>query len=153
MSDCHGAWRDAVNRLKDLKLDGLICLGDMTTDGERLAEALGVENFWCVCGNCDLLCEYEQELVLDLDGASVLLCHGHQYGVKSNLLGVKYRAMELGCQGVLFGHNHIWCSMVEDGVWLCNPGSVGRARGDGMASVALLEVLQGKILSFTRLMI
>ena len=152
VSDCHGAWRDAVLRLKDLHLDGLVYLGDMVVDGERLAEELAVEEFWCVCGNCDLLCDYEQELVLELDEIRILVFHGHTYGVKSSLLGLKYRALELGCQCVLFGHSHVWCDMEEDGVRLCNPGSVGRPRDVG-ASVGILEIDCGKMMSFTRLVI
>ena len=149
VSDCHGEWESVAKRLRDIVCDGLICLGDFTQDGEKIAQALKL-NFWCVCGNCDLSCQYPKEQILELEGVKIFLTHGDRYHVKNDLLNLQYHALELGCDLVLFGHNHIWCDEQGGTVRLCNPGSASRPR-DFIASFGILEIENGKILSFNRM--
>jgi len=149
VSDCHGEWKQVVEKLKGILCDGLICLGDFTQDGEKIARELNLD-FWGICGNCDLTCQHPYEQILELEGVKILLTHGDRYHVKSNLLNLQYHALELGCDLALFGHNHLWCDEQADNVRLCNPGSASRPR-DYIASFGILEIKCGKILSFSRI--
>ena len=150
-SDGHGVWESAAGRLAAEKVDGVVYLGDRVSDGENVARILGVP-LWCVRGNCDLSYTYDSERVIEPEGVRILLCHGDRHQVKSGLWRLSYRAEELGCRVVLFGHTHIWCDVEDHGVRLCNPGSMGKAR-DGACSVGILTLDKGEVVEFRRIFV
>ena len=75
-----------------------------------------------------------------LDCRAILLTHGHGYSVKSSLLPLRRRALELDVQLVLYGHTHLPALSEEEGVLFCNPGS---CMGDRL--YAEIELQDGKV--------
>ena len=119
----------------------LIHLGDGAPDGKALAELLGVPLIG-VAGNCDLLSQWPGEIVREMGGAKVLLCHGHQYKVKLSPMRLQLRAQEVGAAVALYGHTHI--QRADEGtVLLLNPGSLALGKfavltiQDGIATYKL----------------
>ena len=117
-SDIHGD-RHSFSRLQKITEntdgaffagDGISGLGDFTN-----------KPFYAVKGNCDFV--GEEEKIIQLEGFKILLTHGHLYGVKSGYLRLIYRAKELGCDIVIFGHTHQPLIMQEDGILFLNPGT------------------------------
>ena len=91
-------------------------------------------------GNCDRGETGEAERLLELDGVRILLTHGYGYSVKSSLLPLRRRALELDVQLVLYGHTHLPALSEEEGVLFCNPGS---CMGDRL--YAEIELQDGKV--------
>ena len=79
---------------------------------------------YAVCGNCDGGIPLPTEEILEIEGSRVLCCHGHEYGVKGGLSRLAYRAQELACNVVLYGHTHSAAIDELGGVTLVNPGSL-----------------------------
>ncbi len=103
-------------------------------DGLRDFEALGYSGettaipMLAVRGNCDLFDASEQPTLrrLNINGHSVLMTHGHEYGVKMGLLSLTAAAAKGGHDLVLYGHTHqAMETRPRDGLVLFNPGSIG----------------------------
>lgn len=70
---------------------------------------------YAVKGNCDMMppplpCvggEIQNEVLIPLEGMTLLLMHGHKYGVKSGLGAAVTRAVARGADALIFGHTHI----------------------------------------------
>ena len=136
-SDSHGrvdAMREVLTR-QIKSPDGVLFLGD----GLRDAQALESGTPWyMVKGNCDWFGgERPEEIVMALEGHTLLMCHGHRYSVKSGLGTLLYRAVEASADVVLYGHTHEpSLRVIEAGetvagislqrpIYLFNPGSIG----------------------------
>ena len=117
-SDIHGD-RYAFSRLQKYveNADGAFFAGDGISGLNNFTN----KPFYAVKGNCDLI--GEEEKILEVDGVKILLTHGHLYGVKSGYLRLIYRAKELDCKVVIFGHTHQPLIMQEDDILFLNPGS------------------------------
>lgn len=124
VSDSHGR-RAAIAKLAPLMAenDYLVHLGDGSADfiGARREYP---EKTFSVKGNCDAA-GGEEECVIEAEGLSLFLCHGHRYGVKSGLNRLVARAKELDCEIALYGHTHRAAIETVDGVLCINPGAVG----------------------------
>ncbi len=151
LSDTHGDLSKmyrALDYLRALAPDALIHLGDHCADGEQLARELDLP-LYAVAGNCDAgRTLAPQERVLEAEGARVLLCHGHAWGVNDGLQRLLYAAQERACAAALFGHTHRQLVQREQGVLLMNPGSLCRPRG-GEAGLGLLTLENGKVRALT----
>ena len=79
------------------------------------------KNIKYVKGNCDY--SGDLEYVLDINGRKVFMTHGHKYGVKMSYDRIKYRALELGCSILIFGHTHIPIYQNEEDLLSLNPGA------------------------------
>ncbi len=124
VSDTHGNWVPAVESIRQAgSADSLMFLGDVVSDGRQMAQALGIPAY-LVQGNCDEYGESApEELLVELGGWKLLLCHGHRYQVKRNLQTIFYRGLEQQVDFVLFGHTHQ--ALYEEGaVTLINPGAI-----------------------------
>lgn len=120
--------------------DSVLFLGDGTSG---LGELLLHKGFHGVDGNCDAGMLGKEEL-LDIDGARILITHGHIYSVKRDLLPLTLRAKELECSAVFYGHTHIARIDECDGTTLICPGSVAYPLG-GAASYAYSVAHNGKL--------
>ncbi|MEN6471787.1 MAG: metallophosphoesterase [Clostridiaceae bacterium] len=143
ISDTHGnggALRRALAALP--QMDAWIHLGDYASDS-RVLEAAGVP-VYAVRGNCDGDARIEAERVITLGGARLFLTHGHRYGVKQSTGAVFYRAEELMCAAVLFGHTHIPLVEAQGSVLGVNPGSATLPH-HGKPSVARLTIENGDV--------
>lgn len=118
----------------------VIHLGDMMADAEAVAKHYPKLPFCLVPGNCDgwnMTVPVKKQITLN--GKSILLSHGHRWGVKSGYDGAIADARAVGADILLFGHTHIsLCSQLEDGLWMMNPGPA-------RSSYGLIELGDGTI--------
>ena len=114
------------------KPDAVLHLGDHTDDADDIRRAFPALTIYHVRGNNDF----------DMD---VPLTHGHRERVSMLHSGlVPARAREEGCSFAFFGHTHRMMAEREQGVFVCNPGSISLPRG-GPASYARLDIEGGMV--------
>lgn len=140
VSDSHGRVENIQSALarQVQSPDAILFLGDGARDLDRLW--ICDIPIWAVRGNCDWSSsDYadKTERLLYLEGHTLLLTHGHEWGVKSGLGALVVHAAELGADIVLFGHTHkptlktiaigeqVGKSVLTRPMHLFNPGSIG----------------------------
>ena len=127
LSDTHHDLTTAKNIITSCRVGcGLVVhLGDTVSDFDNLKAAFPDIAMVGVRGNNDFMSQdTPKELFLNLDGINVLICHGHEYGVKRSTDQLLWHAQEKGADVVLYGHTHIAEKTSEDGIILFNPGAV-----------------------------
>ncbi len=144
LSDIHARYRYAVEAVKmHPECKTVLFLGDGCRHLDILREAAPRAAFVAVRGNCDTFLDgvQEDELVLEIAGHRLFLCHGHTRDVKYGRSRLLTAAKEKGCDIVLYGHTHIAHEAYdpESGVHLFNPGSIGAPR-DGRFTYGLLSI-------------
>ncbi|WP_243116689.1 metallophosphoesterase [Marinisporobacter balticus] len=146
MSDTHGRIEVAQDIMAEMnEIDLLIHLGDHYEDAIFLGKYMNIK-VAAVKGNCDRE-EALKEIILELERHKLFLVHGHQYGVKMSLNKIYYKALELGCDIVLFGHTHMAVNIKHDGVLLMNPGSLSLPRDGSRASYGIIEIEGENVIS------
>lgn len=128
--------------------DVVLHLGDNVSDVEIIKKEIGKDVIF-VKGNCDIERSAKVEQLIELENKKILMTHGHEYGVKSSLLNLNYRAKELGADIALYGHSHIAAIEKHDGIWFVNPGSVSLPRGL-RHTIAFIEIKDGVINSWLK---
>lgn len=122
----------------------VIHLGDLMSDAEEVAGHYPKLPFCLVPGNCDgwtVSVPVKKQILLG--GKSILLSHGHRWGVKTTYDAAIADARAVGADILLFGHTHQpLCQQLEDGLWMMNPGSARSSYGlisieDGTVSCEL----------------
>ena len=124
-SDSHreiGHMRDVINRERP---DYVFHLGDHDTDAERISRQFQLLPVAMVRGNCDGWSDTPKTLTLCIGGVTFFLCHGHTYGVKSNISTAVYAAMEQNADVLLYGHTHQAAKKTVRGIKVLNPGACG----------------------------
>ncbi|MGM0874484.1 MAG: metallophosphoesterase family protein [Bacillota bacterium] len=122
MSDSHGLTTeidDIKKRHKD-EVDLMFHCGD----SELSATSSELTSFKGVKGNCDFDSDLPNEIIEDLNGFTLYMTHGHLYNVKSTLMNLKYRALEVKAKMVCYGHSHIAGAEIIDQILFINPGSI-----------------------------
>lgn len=129
-SDSHGNEDNmirAVERERPSTLDAIVHLGDGWRRRGGAASPVSPHPALTRCrATVTSAALRMRERVVFFGDCRVLLCHGHTLGVKSSLLRASYEARERGAQALLYGHTHIPHIDYHDGLWLVNPGSIGR---------------------------
>lgn len=143
-SDTHGLVQQAmeVYRREEERahIDQIVHLGDMVSDARALRVRLGVDVV-NVPGNCDGSMARADEKVLETEWGNILLTHGHLEDVNYDLSKLAWRAEEEGCKAVFFGHTHRPHYTFDQGIYLLNPGSLTRPRGNNPeGSYAVAEI-------------
>ena len=128
--------------------DVVLHLGDNVSDVEIIKKEIGKDVIF-VKGNCDIERSAKVEQLIELENKKILMTHGHEYGVKSSLLNLNYRAKELGADIALYGHSHIASIEKHDGIWFVNPGSVSLPSGL-RHTIAFIEIKDGVINSWLK---
>lgn len=126
---------EAIRRQRN-PVDALFFLGDGVRDAESVER--GISQLFLVRGNCDFLAsDLPEEELLRFEGHTILLTHGHRYGVKSGVGALIRYAAERDADLVLFGHTHTPASetvpagetvggkILSRPMILFNPGSIG----------------------------
>ncbi|MDH5559426.1 MAG: metallophosphatase family protein [Deltaproteobacteria bacterium] len=138
ISDTHGLLsEEAVYFLKDADL--ILHAGDIGSLEvlERLKELAPLT---AVRGNCDS-CHWAENLpetdMVEIGGHAFYLIHDLE------MLDLDPKTAEISC--VVSGHTHEAMSFSRDGVLYVNPGSAGPERYGKTASIACLEIGDGKI--------
>lgn len=125
LSDNHGKEKELatiINNHQDVHLK--IHCGD----SELSAHSAYLKDFVAVRGNCDFDDRFPLEEVIDLHGIRFLISHGHLYNIKSSLLQLQYRALEVEANIVCFGHSHIAYFDKHHNQTFVNPGSIHSPR-------------------------
>jgi putative phosphoesterase len=99
-----------------------------------------VPEFTYVRGNCDIDRTVPEERVTEIGSLRIFQTHGHVYDVKQNAMRLRYRAMELQANLVLFGHTHEVTAICEDDILYVNPGSLLLPRSYFSPTYALLTI-------------
>jgi putative phosphoesterase len=137
-------------------LDAAVFLGDGAEDLEAASAEAGLTLPWYIVrGNGDMNFSIPDTLILEIPvggetgGASrpggpvetrrIFLAHGNRHGVDAGPAAIAAAARFAGAEAALFGHTHVpYCGMLE-GIFLLNPGSIGRPRSRAGPSFAVLD--------------
>ena len=155
-SDIHGSaiyCRKMLEAFEEERADRLVLLGDLLYHGPRndlpreyapkevIPLLNGVkEKLLCIRGNCDaevdqmvlefpILADYA---LLELEGRTVYLSHGHIYH-EGNLPPL------MPGDAFLYGHTHVPRAEEKDGVVFLNPGSVSLPKEGNPPTYGILE--------------
>ena len=125
LSDSHGRVENAVQAVEITRPDAIFHLGDGWRDAQELSARFPDIPLTQVPGNCDFGTLSQAELLVCLEGHTLLLAHGHTLSVKQSLLPAMYRAQEVGAEMLLYGHTHFASIDERNGIFFLNPGSIG----------------------------
>ncbi|MBQ8653733.1 MAG: YfcE family phosphodiesterase [Clostridia bacterium] len=124
------------------RMDVYVHCGDGNADFQRAENFIRARDPHAlligVKGNCDFGADLPDTEEITLEGAKLLITHGHRFQVKSTYAALDLEARRRGCAAALFGHTHVAC-VEQRGVLLVNPGS---AANDSMA---VLTIRDGKV--------
>ncbi len=127
LSDSHGNVANMELAVRKTAPQMIFHLGDCWRDAEQLRSRFPDIPMVQVPGNCDFRSDEPAEVLLEMEGRRMLLCHGHTYGVKSSLMRAGYAAEEKDLDLFLFGHTHRSLVDKRGKTLFVNPGSIGQA--------------------------
>ena len=153
-SDSHGRGArisDVLSRYKEINIrpEAILFLGDGLRELDD-TEFDGIP-FYAVRGNCDFFSimdglEVPEERILRFSEYTVIMMHGHKYGVKLGLGAAISRARAAGADILCFGHTHVALERyipadTEEGkpLYVMNPGSIGEYRSSASFGVIYLS--------------
>jgi len=148
LSDSHGdiqALTTVLEWAQDKAFTGAVFLGDGAEDLTFASAIAGFTLSWStVRGNVDTNFNIPGTLVLEIPKNSrtprkIFLSHGNIYRVEEDCRALAAAARANGAEAALFGHTHIPCCAMLEGIFLLNPGSIGRPRSKLGPTFAVLE--------------
>src|SRR5699024_8457377 len=75
----------------------------------------------------------------EINKRRIFITHGHLYNVKSSLMQLQYRALEVEADIALFGHSHIaHCEQIDNQLFI-NPGSIRQPRNWPVPSYCIIS--------------
>lgn len=117
-SDIHGN-TDALNKIKE-SYDIHIDAGDSVIP----EHILSIQGIISIRGNCDYYSNLPTERLLNYDGNTFLIIHGHQKDVKYGLSRLIEYAKQKKANYCIYGHTHMQSLKKIDGITFINPGAV-----------------------------
>jgi putative phosphoesterase len=94
-----------------------------------------------VSGNNDFFADVPKEKIITLGSHTILMTHGHRYGVNFGTGRLKEAALLQGADIVLYGHTHRPSIDLSTGVWAVNPGSISQPRQEnGKPSYIIMDI-------------
>ena len=155
VSDIHGSLprlEKVLSFYEANRYDMLFILGDIMNYGPRNGlpeglDAIGIaqrlneiaNRIVAVRGNCDS--EVDQMLlsfpimsdyiILVAGGKRIFLTHGHKYNEELR--------PTLGIDTLFYGHTHLWKLEKQDGVLVCNTGSITFPKGGNVPTFVTIE--------------
>ena len=146
VSDTHRFTTAIDKAIPYLKHCDLIVHAGDNIDDSYYIEAVTDVPVVAVKGNCDFYSDPgNDEETFMAEDKKVLVCHGHNYGIKYNLYDLEKRAQDSNADIVIFGHSHVPCYEEKDGVVFINPGSTSLPRGGSSKGLGILDVESGEI--------
>jgi putative phosphoesterase len=148
LSDSHGdiaALTAVFEWARDKTFNSAVFLGDGSEDLAFASAVAGSTLSWdTVRGNVDTNFSLPGALVLEVpkNGKTprkLFLSHGNIYRVEEDCRALAATARNNGAEAALFGHTHIPCRAMLEGIFLLNPGSIGRPRSKVGPTFAVLE--------------
>lgn len=142
IADTHGLLRPAVLDAF-ANVDHILHAGDVGPD-DLLVELESLAPVTAVFGNTDgfdIRRRCPQVACLELDGCSVTVTHGDQFGSPTpDVLHAKFPDADI----IVYGHTHRpLLELVDKTVTVMNPGSAGPRRFDIVPSVGIMELETG----------
>jgi putative phosphoesterase len=136
-SDSHGRGsRVEAAILEQENVKHVFFLGDRVSDIEHLPELYPDVNFYTVPGNCDFSFSSMHTKSVTLCGRKIIYTHGHAFSVKSGTERLIAYARAAGADIILYGHTHLPETTYLDGLYVVNPGSIGKGqRFDSYATI------------------
>lgn len=141
VSDTHGKNQNLIHTLQKVSpIDLMIHLGDFG-GSEKYIKSIAPCPVEMISGNNDFFIGLPKDKVIMIGDYSVMLTHGHRYGVYYSTLQLKEAARKRKADIVMFGHTHIPLIDLSDNVWAINPGSLSlpRQRG-GIPTYIIMEI-------------
>lgn len=144
LSDTHMMKKFMDKTIPYLKeCDLIIHAGDNFSDSKYIHSMTNV-GVMAVKGNCDFD-DVEEELVFEVEGKTIFLCHGDRYGVKYGIDEIEEKAKEYEADIVIFGHTHIPIQIKKDNILYINPGSVSLPRQVTYRSFVIMDIQDNNI--------
>jgi len=122
--------------------DAAIFLGDGTDDLAPATARAGLALPWYIVrGNVDTNSAYpgSGELESVETARKLFLTHGNVYRVGEGCRDLAAAARSNGAEAALYGHTHVPSCTTLNGIFLLNPGSIGRPRNSAGNTFAVLE--------------
>ena len=141
-SDSHGNVTNMKKVVEKERPDHIFHAGDVARDADALRSAFPDIPLEGVCGNCDHDSDMPAQLIADVQGRRVMLCHGHLYHVKLGMGAAVAAARKAKVDALVFGHTHEALCMESEGLWILNPGSI---RDGWRPSYGVMELSQDGI--------
>jgi len=142
ISDTHGLLRPEVFEIFQ-GVDHIVHGGDVGPQGilEELAALAPVTAVYGNTDDWDLRSRLPQVATLELDGFTIVVTHGDQFGSPTP---VKLQAAFPDAEIIVYGHTHRpLLTLVDVVVTVMNPGGAGPRRFNLPASVGILELEPG----------
>ncbi|OPJ56309.1 metallophosphoesterase family protein [Alkalithermobacter paradoxus] len=139
LGDTHKNMRyidEAIQYLKECDL--ILHTGDNFIDSKYIYKMTGVQTLG-VAGNCDFE-DVEDEILFNIKGYNVYLCHGHKHYVNSGIERIKQKAKDIGANIVVFGHTHEYMNHTEDDILFLNPASITSPRGGSKRGFIIMDI-------------
>lgn len=146
VSDSHGSSGDLDLMLSRPEAKGIklwLFAGDVAMDASYLDMVTPEDvEIIKVAGNNDWpgtsLPDYE---TLDVAGHTILLTHGHLFGVNFGRAKLAQAAHDVGADIAVYGHTHVAECTEINGVTVLNPGSVARPRDAREGSFMVVDLI------------
>lgn len=146
VSDTHRFTAAMDKAIPYLKYCDLIVHAGDNIDDSYYLEAVTDVPVVAVKGNCDFYSDPgKDEETFMAEDKKVLVCHGHNYGIKYSLDELQKRAEDKEADIVIFGHSHVPYYKEKDGIIFINPGSTSLPRGGSSKGIGILDVENGEI--------
>lgn len=131
VSDTHGKDHNLLKTIQKVSpIDLLIHLGDIVSSEEYI-KSISNCPVELVAGNNDFFCKLPKEKIIRIGNYTVMLTHGHKYGVYYGTNQIKEVAGRNQADIVMFGHTHVPLIDLKDDIWAINPGSLTLPRQTG----------------------
>ncbi|MDO4476123.1 MAG: metallophosphoesterase [Lachnospiraceae bacterium] len=147
VSDSHGRHENVLAAIDMEKpIDYLFHLGDLQGREAEIEEAAGCPAYM-VAGNCDFFSSLPSIRLVEIGSHRILLAHGHQFRVSSQLGTrlLRAEALKAGCDLAVFGHIHQPVIERDEEITVLNPGSIASPRqADRRRTYMVLELEDGK---------
>jgi len=127
-------------KIRELKPDLILHLGDYVSDARILSESFPDLPLKMVRGNCDFSSKAPLLEEFELESHRIIMTHGHRYDVKSGLTALCDMGHFANAALLLFGHTHVPYYEQIGNMHVLNPGSAGQQK-----SAAFIELAEGHI--------
>lgn len=135
VSDSHGLTSELSKIKERHQVSEYIHCGD----SELTTKADPLNGYQVVKGNCDWQGDFQDELIVEKAGLRFFITHGHLFDVKTTLLKLQYRALEVNADIVCFGHSHIAYAQKHGEQLFINPGSIRLPKHFNEPSYVIME--------------
>jgi putative phosphoesterase len=144
VSDTHGRDQYLLETLEKVSpIDLMIHLGDFE-GGEDYIRSITPCPAELISGNNDFFNGLPKEKLIRIGKYTVMLTHGHRYGVNYNTSSLRETAKKNQADIVMFGHTHVPMIDLSDSVWVINPGSLALPRQHGRIPTFIIMDLDSK---------